>query len=183
VIRTLVIQGLLFGSLLAFAMKSHDGNLFGGLVAALLAYCGVYLYSVMSLTVFAATLRAIAEHQHGKDGAVEAGEAVLRNFSCGPFSRLVFGAYGFSEHATHHEEPAVPCYHLRAATARLSAVDPALAPRGGYLGTLLKLVRQRDASPLGGRSNSIPARPPASAELRTGRAGIFARRIDGKASR
>ena len=164
-------------------MMSHDGERLRSLLGALQAYCGVYLYSVMTLTVFAATLRAIAEHQHGKDGAVEAGEAVLRNFTCGPFSRLVFGAYGFSEHATHHEEPAIPCYNLRAATAHLSAVDPALAPRGGYLRTLVALVRQGDGSPPEDRPRSIPAIPPASDEPWRGEAGILARAIGMKASR
>jgi fatty acid desaturase len=159
-IRTCIVQSLLFVSLLAVAMASHHGDRYRGLVAALLAYCGVYLYGMTSLTVFVSTLRAIAEHQPGNDDAVEVGEAVLRNFDCGPFSRLIFGAYGFSEHATHHEEPAIPCYHLRKATACLSALDPSLAPRGSYLGTLLTLFRQDDGAHYEERSKPARTNPP-----------------------
>jgi fatty acid desaturase len=183
VVRTLLTQGLLFSSLLALAMMSRDGKRFEGLLAAVLAYGGVYLYGVMSLTVFAATLRAIAEHQHGKDAAVEVGAAVLRNFTRSPFSQLVFGAYGFSEHATHHLEPGIPCYELKAATARLSAADPAFAPRAGYLKTLLRLVRRGDGAASEDPSNPIPANRPVPAEPQKGRATNMARAIDRKALR
>ena len=105
------------------------------------AYGFVYLYGVASWTVFAANLRAIAEHQVGADEARRVGDAVLRNFSCNVFTNLVFGAYGFSEHATHHRLPGIPYYRLPEATARLAVEDPLLAPRGGYLGTLVARIR------------------------------------------
>ena len=71
------------------------------------------------------------------DGAPRVGRATLRNFTCGPIGRLVMGSYGFAEHATHHREPAIPSYHLRAATAELG--EPALVPRRGY-GAMLRLL-------------------------------------------
>jgi fatty acid desaturase len=145
--RTLLVQALFSGSLLAVAVAFRGANLVGCLANVLVAYCGVYMYGLMTLTVFAATLRAIAEHQLGADSAAEEGNAALRNFRCGPLARLLFGAYGFSEHATHHNEPGIPYYKLRAATARLAADHPALAPGPGYIATLAMLVHTRHDIP------------------------------------
>ena len=137
--RTLLVQAVLSSSLLAVALAVHP-DAPAALAAALVAYLGVYVYGIGSLTTLTASLRTIAEHQQGLDGAPTEGRAALRNFTCGPLERLVLGAYGFAEHATHHREPAVPAYHLPALTERLGAADPGLLPRRGYVATLALLV-------------------------------------------
>ncbi len=139
--RTAVVQGLLAGTVLVVAAAAHDGT--GRvLAAAAVAYGFVYLYGLASLTVFAATLRAIAEHQTGDDAALDEGRAALRNFRTGPLSRLVFGSYGFSDHATHHRRPSVPHYRLSEVTAALASEEPGLQPRSGYVATLRRLRRE-----------------------------------------
>ena len=97
----------------------------------------------------AATLRAIAEHQIEAGGISETGRAALRNFRCGPVAWLIFGAYGFAEHATHHREPAIPYYHLSWVTSKLAAVDSELQPRHRYLTEIMTLtgIRTPDKSP------------------------------------
>ena len=92
-----------------------------GLLVLTAAYTRVHLYGSHPSMVFAATLRAIAEHQLEPGQHFETGRAALRNFQCGPISWLIFGAYGFAEHATHHREPGLPYYHLPMATAQLAA--------------------------------------------------------------
>lgn len=139
--RTAAVQACFLGSILAVAWAARPGDPIGAFVAAGFAYGFVYAHGLAALTTFVATLRAIAEHQQGDDGAERVGRAAVRNFSCGPFTRLLFGAYGFAEHATHHREPAVPSYRLGAATAALAS-DPALAPRHGYFATLVALARR-----------------------------------------
>ena len=139
-VRTACVQAGLLLSLAVVAFASNPGRPGRALVAVALAYGFVYAHGLAALTTFVATLRAIAEHQQGPDDVLRVGRASLRNFSCGPLSRLLFGAYGFAEHATHHREPAVPSYHLRAAT-ELLGVDPAFVPRGGYFGRLRVLAR------------------------------------------
>ena len=138
--RTAIVQACLVGSLLAVAFAARPRDPLGAVIAAGLAYGLVYGHGLAALTTFVATLRAIAEHQQGGDGAQWVGRAAVRNFSCGPLTRLLFGAYGFAEHATHHREPALPSYCLGEATAAL-ADDPALAPHRGYFSTLRELAR------------------------------------------
>jgi len=53
---------------------------------------------------------------------------------------LIFGCYGFAEHATHHWQPALPYYHLRAATIDLALNDAHFAPRLGYVSILMAQV-------------------------------------------
>ena len=161
-LRTAVVQGLLAGSVLAVAWLAHDG---AGriLVSAALAYGFVYLYGLAALTVFAATLRAVAEHQVGADGAITEGRAALRNFPAGPLTRLVFGSYGFANHATHHREPGVAHYRLPTVTASLAVAEPGLIPTRTYLATLWRLGRPSRPRPL-------PASP-LSEPLGRGRAG------------
>jgi fatty acid desaturase len=141
IVRVLIVHALFAASILAAAWLGHPGEAFRALLAAALAYAFVYIYGLAGLTVFAASLRAIAEHQIGPDGSSHVGAAALRNFSCNPFTRLVLGAYGFGEHATHHQQPAIPYYRLQSATAELAAKDPALAPFYGYWSTLRVLSR------------------------------------------
>ena len=142
-VRTAVVQATLIGAILAVASLAHDGAA-RVIVAAALAYGFVYLYGLAALTVFAATLRSVAEHQVGADEVPVEGRAALRNFPAGPCSRLVFGSYGFANHATHHREPGIAHYRLATVTATLAAADPALAPAGGYLPTLWRLGRRRE---------------------------------------
>ncbi|PWT84249.1 MAG: hypothetical protein C5B56_15905 [Proteobacteria bacterium] len=139
-IRVAVFQSLFAGSLLAVAWSTHRADLRGTLLSAALAYGFVYGYGLASVTVFAAALRAIAEHQPGPDPAAREGAAALRNFRCNPLTRLVLGAYGFAEHATHHLQPGIPYYHLRAATRDLAAADRTMAPVVGYWSTLWSLA-------------------------------------------
>lgn len=106
------------------------------------AYGVVYLYGLMSLTVFMASLRAVAEHQVYDDGSARAGYAALRNFTCTPLSRFLMGAYGFGEHYTHHRAPAVPYYQLRAATADMAQDDPSLRPQKDYFRVIAEILTQ-----------------------------------------
>ena len=138
--RAALFQVLLFGSLILVANLAGGRYWSRAFFAAFLAYGFVYGYGLASITVFAATLRAVAEHQ------LEAGQApwprrgALRNFKCGPISLLILGAYGFAEHGTHHCEPSLPYYHLPQATAELAADDPELAPVRGYWSELATLA-------------------------------------------
>jgi fatty acid desaturase len=106
-----------------------------------LVYGGIYVYGLGSLTVFAATLRAVAEHQLEAKQVPSPKRGTLRNFKCGPISRLIFGAYGFAEHGTHHVEPSIPYYHLPAATEEMSMDAPELVPDHYYLKELAELTR------------------------------------------
>jgi fatty acid desaturase len=147
-LHVFLVQALFGGSILALAAWTHRGEpAVGTVTAAILAYGFVYIYGIASVTVFAANLRAIAEHQIGDDHANRTGLAALRNFSCNPVTRLFFGAYGFGEHATHHRLPAVPYYRLTPVTETLAAKDPAMAQVNGYVGTIISLVRQTGSSP------------------------------------
>lgn len=140
--RTAAVQAGLLGAIVLLAVVAHDGV--GRIVGStVVAYGFVYLYGLAALTVFAATLRAIAEHQTGDDESLYEGRAALRNFHAGPLTRLVLGAYGFANHATHHREPGVPHYRLPTVTASLATAEPALSPTRGYVGTLWRLCRRR----------------------------------------
>src|SRR5690606_21733954 len=128
--------GSLFGVALLFQETLHLA-----LVSSALAYGFVYAYGLGSLSVFAAALRAIAEHQLCDPTLARRGDAALRNLRCNPLTRLLFGAYGFAEHATHHGEPAVPYYELEARTHELSRKNPALSPTHGYFEILRSCMR------------------------------------------
>lgn len=139
--RTALVQAALLGSLAFVAMAGREGDLAGTLIATGTAYAVVYGHGLAALTTLVATLRAIAEHQVGADGAERVGRAALRNFSCGPVTHLLFGVWGFADHATHHREPAVPSYRLRQVTAALAGTGTVPAPRRGYVATLAALAR------------------------------------------
>ncbi|HXZ19560.1 MAG TPA: fatty acid desaturase [Candidatus Acidoferrales bacterium] len=138
--RVAIFQVLLFVSLLLIAGPAAARPWPKAFVVASLAYGLVYAYGLASLTVFAATLRAIAEHQLEAGQIPSPRRGALRNFKCGPISWLVFGAYGFAEHGTHHCEPSLPYYHLPQATVELAADDPELVPARGYLAELAALA-------------------------------------------
>lgn len=104
------------------------------------AYAIVYVYGLMSLTVFMASLRAIAEHQVYDAASARSGYAALRNFTCNPLSRFLMGAYGFGEHYTHHRAPAIPYYRLRAATTEMAQEDPSLRPEKDYFTVIAEIL-------------------------------------------
>ena len=141
--RLLVTQALFMGSIVAVAWWVKP-DWWSALVAAALAYGFVYGYGLGSVTVFAAAVRAIAEHQIGdNETSAHEGDAALRNLSCNTFTRLTLGAYGFGEHATHHRRPGVPYYNLPALTRSLAEANPAYVPGPGYIQTLARLVKGR----------------------------------------
>ncbi len=144
-LRTLAVQVMFAGSLLGVAGWAHSG-VARAVRPAALAYFFVYVYGLGSLTVLAANIRAIAEHQIDTQEEPHRGTAALRNFSCNTVTRLLFGAYGFGEHATHHHQPAIPYYRLTQSTFALAAKDASLAPTHGYLRTLWSLIQRSSAS-------------------------------------
>jgi fatty acid desaturase len=156
ILRVVVVHGVLFISLVGTAswMGATDARV--ALARGMVAYAFVYLYGLIALTLLFATLRAIAEHQAGPDGPITAGRAALRNLRCGPVGRMIFGSYGFAEHATHHWQPAIPYYHLQKATDTLAAGDTHFAPRRGYWVTLTAQVVQLSSPP-----QTIPPPQPA----------------------
>ena len=141
--RTVLFQALWFMSLVLVAGPLAGRPWERAVVFAVLAYSFVYVYGLASITVFAATLRAVAEHQVENGQTHPVGRATLRNFRCGVILRIIFGAYGFAEHATHHREPSLPYYHLTEVTRELAGEDPILLPSHGYLTELATLVSLR----------------------------------------
>lgn len=142
VARTLAMQALFFGTILLAALGFGQRALWpNAVIIAVAAYGGIYVYGLATLTVFMANLRAIAEHQLESGESSEHGSAALRNFRCGWISWLVFGAYGFAEHATHHLEPGIPYYHLPSSTLELAKEDASLLPTRGYVNELLVLAK------------------------------------------
>jgi fatty acid desaturase len=157
--RVIIVQVLLFGSLLASSWHVNPRDVRYSLFVAASSYLVVYIYGLMTLTLFAATMRAIAEHQVATDQPAWSGHAALRNFSCGFLSRLLLGAYGFAEHATHHLEPSIPYYRLPKLMDRVATANPGLAPTRTYVSTLLMLIRQPQRPAQRERSSpiSLPA--------------------------
>jgi len=139
-IRTMLVQLLFATSLFGMALIAHPIGLGPAFIGATTTYMVVYIYGLGSLTVLAANIRAIAEHQIDTNDDIHEGMAALRNLPCNFLTRLCFGAYGFGEHATHHAQPAVPYYHLPKTTATMAKRDPRLAPADGYLITLWRLI-------------------------------------------
>jgi fatty acid desaturase len=140
-VRVLIVQAIFSASLFLTALAGHQTFL-RALVISVAAYGLLYLYGLMSLTIFAAALRSVAEHQlHAEAEADVQGYAALRNFKCNAITRFLMGAYGFGEHETHHMHPGVPYYKLPDATSILAAEQASLTPRRGYFATLLTIVR------------------------------------------
>ncbi len=140
--RAAVVQALFAASILGVAALAHS-SWEAATASAVLAYGLVYVYGLGACTSFVAGLRAVAEHQIGPDGAPVVGRAALRNLRCNPVTRLVFGAYGFADHATHHADPGIPAYQLPNATREKSRIDPTLIPSRGYVSMLRTLARSR----------------------------------------
>jgi fatty acid desaturase len=144
-LRLVFTQGVFSGSLLLVAWATQ-GAFGAALYSAFAAYVLVYGYGTASVTVFAAAVRAIGEHQLGDEPGLTEHSAALRNLRCNAFTRLVLGAYGFGEHASHHRHPAVPYYRLPALSAELAQHDPAFVAQRGYIATIVSLVAPRAAS-------------------------------------
>ena len=88
-------------------------------------------------------LKSVARRFLDEQAPMVEGRAALRNFKDNPLSRLLLGAYGFSEHATHHLHPQVPSYRLTRATVQLVVqghTDLSFGP--GYTPTLVRLCRR-----------------------------------------
>ena len=139
-----VFQAVCAGSLALTALGTSRGDLALAALRFFAAYGFVYVYGMMSLTIIMATLRAVAEHQKGDD-APAAGRAALRNLRAGPIGQVLFGCYGFSDHATHHRYPMVPAYNLPKLTTELGAEDPAYLPRESYWSMLRHLTANRSS--------------------------------------
>ena len=101
----------------------------------------IYIYGLASLGVFISILRAIAEHQVLESSSYIVGRATLRNLQCNFLTRMIFGSYGFSEHATHHKYPSIPYYNLVLATNFFRRENKLLKYSSGYIQTLIQLCR------------------------------------------
>jgi len=145
--RTAAFQAVFFGFLLVVAGPAAGRAWPQAFFVVMLVYGVIYIYGLGSLTVFAATLRAVAEHQLEAKQVPSSKRGTLRNFKCGPVARLIFGAYGFAEHGTHHVEPSLPYYHLPAATEELAKDDPEFLPNHQYLKELVELTKTYPLQP------------------------------------
>ena len=139
-LRAMIVQLGIFTSVLLVAAMSQPET---ALRTAILSYGVVYVYGISAVTVFVASLRAIAEHQVSGDGAIVIKDAALRNFSSGA-SGFLLGSYGFTQHASHHKEPSIPYYRLKARTRQLGRENSGYKPSGSYVRTLIALARGSD---------------------------------------
>ena len=140
VFRTVAFHAVFFSLLLVAAIISDTERGLAEATKQVVMVYAVYLYGLSSLTVFFVSLRAIAEHQIGSEDIVSSGQAVLRNFSRPSTSGVFMGAYGFSDHATHREMPAIPYYRLGKATRDLARAEVQYAPVQSYASVLWDLI-------------------------------------------
>ena len=106
----------------------------------LLSYFFIYLYSLASLGVFFSSLRSIAEHQINNNIDRLHGDAILRNLKSNFLTTLMFGSYGFADHATHHEYPSIPSYNLEKFRKEIEMNNIDLKPTKGYFEILKDCV-------------------------------------------
>ncbi len=140
-LRVAIVQALFLLSLGWAAAAGTERSLAVVVIAVAGAWLFVFGYGAVSLTRIVASFRTIAEHQVCDDGSEVVGWAALRNLSCrNPFSRLLFGCWGFADHATHHAQPGVPAYHLPELTRALALERPELTPERGYASVLGRMV-------------------------------------------
>ena len=132
--RVLIVQVFLFSFLFAFAALSGPDPLF----RAFLSYVFVYGYGFTTLLVFVAMTRGFAEHHRTENDSFISHGAALRNLKCNFVSRLIWGGYGFEFHATHHDHPGEPAYHLKKITSELCETEKKYLPQGGYVTFSLK---------------------------------------------
>src|SRR4051794_40718017 len=144
---SLAIFHFVFGSITLLAAWTGAGGSWSlTVINAALAYGLVYIYGMMSVTIFLSTLRAIAEHQIVGDDVETHGNASIRNMRPTLVSRFLFGSYGFCEHGTHHAYPVIPHYNLPGATLALAENRPELSYGKSYWGVLGGALRIRDRS-------------------------------------
>jgi len=139
--RAILFHSLFVATLGGLALAVRREPALEVLVETGVVHAVVFLYGLAAITVFIASLRAIAEHQIGDDAARHQEGAALRNFRGNLFTRWLFGAYGFADHYTHHLKPAIPYYQLPRATRELAGRDPSVSPTHSYLETLRMLVQ------------------------------------------
>jgi fatty acid desaturase len=125
----------------AVAAQMHGPDFAAVMRNAALAYGFVFLYGLAAVTSFFTAIRSVAEHRPGLENDIPAGDAAMRNLKSNRVSRLILSGYGFAEHATHHERPNVPAYHLPKLTRELALEDSRFTARRGYLETCWLLIR------------------------------------------
>lgn len=124
-----------------------SGDIQEAIIRAVFAYAFVYAYGIASLTVLVATFRSIAEHKRIGIVGAPVQEAALRNMKASAIDRLIWGAYGFVEHATHHLDPTIPSYQLAAATDVARRQNPQLEPTITYWEAILRANGMRREAP------------------------------------
>ena len=139
-LRFFLVQSIFLSLIIISSLFLSNMNLNEVFISVFTAYIFVYLYGLASLSVFFSTLRAIAEHQVNNKTDSKESKGVLRNLRCNIFTKLIFGSYGFSEHATHHQFPSIPSYSLKKLTNKLAQDDSKFIADNGYINTIFKLI-------------------------------------------
>ena len=138
--RVVIVQLFFFNTLVLFNFF-FESDLRIILARSLFSYSMIYIYGLASLGVFISIMRAIAEHQVLESSSYIVGRGTLRNLKCNFITRMIFGSYGFSEHATHHKYPSIPYYNLVLATNFFRRKNKLLEYRTGYIQTLIQLCK------------------------------------------
>ena len=139
--RVVIVQLFFFNTLVLFNFFFSENDLEMTLTRSLFSYSIIYVYGLASFGVFISILRAIAEHQVLEPSSYIVGRGTLRNLKCNFLTRMIFGSYGFSEHATHHKYPSIPYYNLVLATIFFRRENKLLKYSSGYIQTLIKLCK------------------------------------------
>ena len=140
ILRLFLVQSVFLSLIITSGLLFSDMNLYEVFISVSTSYLFVYLYGLATLSLFFSTLRAIAEHQVNYINSKEEDKGVLRNLKCNFLTKLVFGSYGFSEHATHHKFPSIPSYSLKKLTNELVKDDSELIAHNGYINIILELI-------------------------------------------
>ena len=132
-VKTISVQAILFSLIFFSQLLVLNQDLKEIFMNTVISYFFVYLYSLASLGVFFSSLRAIAEHQVNNNDEHLHGHAILRNLKSNFLTNLIFGSYGFSDHATHHEYPSIPSYNLKKFRKEIEKNNVDLKPKKGYI--------------------------------------------------
>jgi|MDSZ01.1.fsa_nt_gb fatty acid desaturase len=139
--RIFIVQSLFFTTIMIFNFIFSNVQLVNLFSQTLIAYLTVYIYGLASVGVFISIIRAIAEHKILDSKSKNFGRGALRNLKSNFLTRMIFGSYGFSEHATHHKFPSIPYYNLVSATNFLKKENKFLRYNKGYINTIIKLCK------------------------------------------
>lgn len=139
-IKTISVQLIIFSLIFFSQLLVTDQDLEKITYNTILSYFFIYLYSLASLGVFFSSLRSIAEHQINNNVEHLQGEAILRNLKSNLLTTLIFGSYGFADHATHHEYPSIPSYNLEKFRKEIEVNNIDLKPTKGYFEILKDCV-------------------------------------------